>query len=76
MIVRVRRIAAEEGPLLRELRVAALREAPEAFGESLAEAEAPDADSGAPYDAWAMRRPIAAGTTANSGWPPPRARAR
>lgn len=41
--MRVRRIAADEGRLLRELRVAALREAPEAFGESLAEAEASDA---------------------------------
>jgi ribosomal protein S18 acetylase RimI-like enzyme len=43
MSVRVRRIAGHEGALLRELRVAALREAPEAFGESLLEAESRDA---------------------------------
>ncbi|KRT63839.1 MAG: GCN5-like protein N-acetyltransferase [Chloroflexi bacterium CSP1-4] len=44
MSVRVRRIAGHEGGLLRELRLASLREAPEAFGESLLEAESRDAD--------------------------------
>lgn len=43
MNVRVRRIAGHEGGLLRELRLAALREAPEAYGESLLEAESRDA---------------------------------
>ena len=34
----VRRIAADQGPTLRELRTAALREAPYAFGQTLEEA--------------------------------------
>ena len=39
---RVRRIRADEGALLKTLRVRALAEEPEAFGESVAEAEARD----------------------------------
>ncbi len=45
MDVRVRRIDAADGPLLRELRLRSLAEAPEAFGQSLADAAArPDAE--------------------------------
>lgn len=45
MDVRVRRISAADGPLLRELRLRSLAEAPEAFGQSLADAAArPDAE--------------------------------
>lgn len=40
--VRIRRIRADEGPLLRSLRLRALAEEPEAFGESVAEASARD----------------------------------
>ena len=42
MVVRVRRIAPDEGAALRSLRLRALAEEPEAFGESVAEAEARD----------------------------------
>ncbi|MBA3307258.1 MAG: GNAT family N-acetyltransferase [Chloroflexi bacterium] len=45
MDVCVRRITAADGPLLRELRLRSLSEAPEAFGQSLADAAArPDAE--------------------------------
>lgn len=45
MDVRVRRIIAADGPLLRELRLRSLAEAPEAFGQSWADAAArPDAE--------------------------------
>jgi GNAT superfamily N-acetyltransferase len=40
--VRVRRIGPDEGALLKALRIRALAEEPEAFGESVAEAEARD----------------------------------
>src|ERR671917_264257 len=44
-MVTVRRIRADEGPLLRDLRLRALADAPEAFGQALQDAQAqPDAE--------------------------------
>ncbi|WP_144156193.1 GNAT family N-acetyltransferase [Paraburkholderia sp. BCC1885] len=56
----VRRIAADQGAVLRELRTASLREAPYAFGETLEDALSADA---ATFDVAAADRAISASAT-------------
>ncbi|HTH76762.1 MAG TPA: GNAT family N-acetyltransferase [Trinickia sp.] len=51
----VRRIAADQGPMLRELRAAALRDAPYAFDETLEEALSEQAET---FDAAAARHAV------------------